>query len=135
MSDILNIAVSGLNAAGARISNAASNIVNASSESSYPATPAQYTGFVPQDIVSVTQDAGGQSTGVSVNSVARNPAYVAAFDPTSKSANANGVVAAPNVDIATELVSTIPASTTYGASAKVISVAQKLEKSLLDIVT
>jgi flagellar basal-body rod protein FlgC len=136
MSNILSIAVSGLNAAAARISNAASNIVNASSESKYPTDTSAYAGYVPQDIVNVTQDtSGGASLGVNVQSVPRNPAYVSASDPTSPFANTNGIVAVPNVDIATELVSTIPAATTYGASAKVIEIAQKLDKALLDIKT
>jgi flagellar basal-body rod protein FlgC len=136
MSDILSIAVSGLNAAAARISNAASNIVNASSESSYPTNTAAYTGYVPQDIISVTQvTSGGASLGVQVASAPRNPAFNAAFDPQSPLANTNGIVAVPNVDIASELVSTIASSTSYGASAKVIEVAQKLDKALLDIKT
>jgi flagellar basal-body rod protein FlgC len=136
MSDILSIAVSGLNASAARIANAASNIVNASSESQYPTDTSAYAGYVPQDIVSTTVNTGsGQSLGVSVQSLPRNPAYNPAFDPTSPLANSNGIVAVPNIDIATELVSTIPASTTYDASAKVIEVTHKLDQALLDITT
>jgi flagellar hook protein FlgE len=50
-SSILNIAVSGLNAAAARVANAATNIVNASS-----------TNFLPQDIISLSNSVGGVTT-------------------------------------------------------------------------
>jgi len=136
MSNILNIAVSGLNAATARISNAASNIVNASSDSPVPPTPSQYNGFTPQDIVSLSVNvSNGASEGVSTAAVPRNPAYNVAYDPSSSVANANGFVAVPNVDIASELVGTVASSAAYGASAKVVEVAQKLDQTLLDITT
>ena len=68
MSDILNIAVSGLNAAASRVANAATNIVNASS-----------TNFLPQDIISLSNPAGGVTTqaqpdtsGAGVNVAARH---------------------------------------------------------------
>jgi len=136
MSDILSIAVSGLNAASARIANATSNIVNSSSDSKYPTTPAQYTGFVPQDIISTTVNtSGGGSLGTSVQSAPRNPAYNSAVDPTSANANAQGLVAVPNVDIASELVGIAASTTSYDASAKVIGVTQKIDQALLDIKT
>jgi flagellar basal body rod protein FlgC len=105
MSSILNIAVSGLNAAAARVATAANNIVNASS-----------TNFTPQDIVSISNSAGGVST----KAVAR---------PTTPGTPGNGV------DIASELVSTIAAQTDYGANAVIVKAEKKMDQTLLDILT
>jgi flagellar basal body rod protein FlgC len=53
MSGILNISVSGLNDAKARVANAASNIVNAVS-----------TNFRPKDVVTTSQSTGDHNLGV-----------------------------------------------------------------------
>jgi flagellar basal-body rod protein FlgC len=133
MSSIFNIAVSGLNDAVTRIANAASNIVNASSTSALPQNSTEpYNGFLPQDIVSLSNAAGGNNFGVTDTSVPRNPAYVVTPDPSSPDANANGLVASPNVDLNAELIASKEASISYGANADVIKVAEKMQKSLLD---
>jgi flagellar basal body rod protein FlgC len=106
MSGILSIAVSGLNAAAARIATAANNIVNASS-----------TNYAPQDIVSISNSVGGVTT------------------QTQPRAATTGAASGNGVDIAAELVTTVAATTDYGASAVIVKTAQKLNKSLLDIFT
>jgi|ERR1700722_2294953 len=100
MSGILNIAVSGLNAAAARVANAASNIVNASS-----------TNFTPQDIVSISNAAGGVTT------------------QTVPQTNGAGV------DVASQLVNLVAAKADYGANAAVVKVDKEINQSLLDITT
>lgn len=60
MSSILNISVSGLNDAKARVANAASNIVNAVS-----------TNFQPKDVVTFSNSTGDHNLGVSSNLVNR----------------------------------------------------------------
>jgi flagellar basal-body rod protein FlgC len=132
MSNILNIAVSGLNDAITRIANAASNIVNASSTAPLPSPGQAYTGYVPQDVVSISQAAGGANLGVTDTTEARNPAYTPAYAPNSPNANASGLVATPNVDLNAELIASKEASVIYGANADVIKVANETEKSLLD---
>src|ERR1700733_8660205 len=111
MSNILSIAVSGLNDAVTRIANATSNIVNASSTSKLPGPGGTYTGFMPQDVVSVSNPAGG----VSQTLQPRNPAYVVGPDPSSPNANADGDVALPNVDLNAELISGKEAQFSYSA--------------------
>ena len=106
MSGILGIAVSGLNAAASRVSNATNNIVNASS-----------TNFKPQDVVSISNASGGVSTQT---------------QPRTPATDSTG---APNVDIASELVTTKSAQATYSANAAVVKVAKKLDDALLDITT
>ncbi|HUY68970.1 MAG TPA: flagellar basal body rod C-terminal domain-containing protein [Alphaproteobacteria bacterium] len=135
MSGILNIAISGLNDAVARIANAASNIVNASSTAPVPSSGAAYGGFVPQDVVTLSQSAGGQNFGVTDTAVPRNPAYVVTPDASSPNANADGLVAAPNVDLNAELIASKVAQVTYGANADVVKVAQQMQDALLNIKT
>jgi flagellar basal-body rod protein FlgC len=136
MNSAFNIAVSGLNDAVTRIANAASNIVNASSTGRLPDNAGQnYSGFQPQDIVTLSQNANGQGLGVTSTSTPRNPGYVVTSDPTSALANAQGLVGAPNVDLASELVTANVAKTNYTANAAVIRIQEKTEKALLDIKT
>lgn len=131
MSSIFSIALSGLNDAVRRVANATSNIVNASSTSRLPNASQPYTGFVPQDVVTLSNPIGG------VNSVTqpRDPAYVTAFDPTSPYADAQGLVAQPNVDVNTELVSNIVSENVYAANVATIKTAKKMQDSLLDILS
>ena len=62
----------------------------------------------------------------------RNPAYITTSDPQSPDANADGLVASPNVDLNSELIASKEAEVSYGVNAKVIKIADKMEKSLLD---
>jgi flagellar basal-body rod protein FlgC len=136
MSSVTNIAVSGLNDATRRVANAASNIVNASSTAPLPKNASDpYTGFVPQDVVTVSESTAGNNLGVTTTTVPRTTPYVTAYEPNAAQANAEGLVAAPNVDIAAELVSANVSSVNYGANAAVIKIAEKTQKALLDIKT
>lgn len=131
MSDALRTAISGLNDSVLRISNAVSNIVNASSTGRLPEnTGDQPTSFLPQDVITTSNDVGGVTSSLKP----RDPAYVTAPDPKSPSANAEGLVAAPNVDIAAELMNTLVASATYRANAAVIKAVGEDNKKLLDTV-
>jgi flagellar basal-body rod protein FlgC len=134
MSSILSIAVSGLNDAIARVANAANNIVNSSSIGALPTATSGYTGFNPQDVVSISvagpQGQGG--LGVTDTTAPRNPEYTTESDPQSPDANAEGLVGAPNVDLNSELIASKEAQITYGANAKVIKVYDEMEQSLLD---
>ncbi len=129
MSDALRTAISGLNDSVMRITNAASNIVNASSTGRLPTNAGdQPTSFLPQDVITTSNDVGGVNSSLKP----REPAYVTAPDPTSPKANDQGLVAAPNVDIATELLASKLASITYRANAAVIKAVAEDNKKLLD---
>jgi flagellar basal-body rod protein FlgC len=131
MTSAANIALSGLNDAAQRVANATSNIVNASSIAPLPKIADNYSGFVPQDTVTLSGPAGGVTT----TTEPRDPAYVAAYDPNAPQANAQGLVAAPNVDLASEIVNINVAQVNYGADAAVIKIEDKMQKSLLDIIS
>jgi flagellar basal-body rod protein FlgC len=132
MPSILNIAVSGLNDAVLRVANAASNIVNSSSTAKLPASAdAPYTGFQPQDVVTLSDPNGG----VTSTLAPRNPGYVTASDPSSVNANAQGLVAAPNIDLNSELIASKEAQVSYSADAKLIKVSEEMDQSLLDAIS
>lgn len=136
MSIALNIAVSGLNDASARVANSASNIVNASSTGKLPdGNGGLYTGYQPTDIVTLSNSVGDNNLGVSSKAVPRNPAYQPASDPLSPDANAQGLIGVPNVDLASEIVSLKVSQLNYSANAAVIKITDKTEKALLDIKT
>lgn len=129
MGDALLIAVSGLNAASARLYAAANNIANANDTGALQPTPGQIQPFQPQQVAQQATAGGGTiATNVPVT-----PASDPALDPNSPFANAQGPVAVPNVDTAQELVDTQVASVSYDANLKVIETASKMQGYLLNI--
>jgi flagellar basal-body rod protein FlgC len=132
MSGLISVAMSGLNDASLRVSNAASNIANASSTSPLPAPGGTYSGFQPQDVVSLSASGGGTGPGVASTLRPRNPSYLAAAGSGSPDANANGLVATPNVDSGSELIALQTAKFAYAADATVIKTSDQMQKRLLD---
>jgi flagellar basal-body rod protein FlgC len=132
MSGMTSIALSGLNDASLRASNAASNIANAFSTAPLPSSDAAYSGFQPQDVVSLSAAGGGTGPGVDSALRPRDPAYLTAAGPTSADANASGLVAMPNVDPGKEISALQTAHLSYRADATLIKTADKMQKSLLN---
>lgn len=64
-----------------------------------------------------------------------SPSYIAQSDPGAPFANQDGLVAAPNVDIAREFVELAAAKYSFVANAKVIQAYSETTESLLDITT
>ena len=140
----LSIATSGLSAAGLRLNVAASNIANvlttgplptggsqasdggAGSSSNNSNLPAVY---VPLQVNQADQPGGGTIATVS----AVSPGFVPQSDPGAPFANQDGLVAAPNVDLASEFVQLLTAKYAFAANAKVVQTYYDTTKSLLDI--
>lgn len=61
-----------------------------------------------------------------------DPPHVAEYDPADPQADADGVVARPNVDLASELVNMTQAKTMFRANLKVIRTADDMMGALLD---
>jgi flagellar basal-body rod protein FlgC len=132
MSIASTIAVSGLNVASLRLQVAADNIANSLSDGPMPdaanagAFPAAYT---PLRVNQTDVVGGGTSATVSQVS----PATVSAFDPAAPFADSNGMVAAPNVDLANEIVQLMLARYSYAANAQVIHADAQMSAALLNI--
>lgn len=136
MSSILSIAASGLVGAMQRLQVSADNVANANSDGPLPSASAavqsQYpAAYVAQQINQVATPGGGTSAVVSN----AQPGTVTAYDPTAPYADQNGQVAAPNVDIANEVVQQAIASYAFAANADVMSIDQKMMQTLLNIQT
>ena len=145
---ILSIATSGLSAASLRVSVAASNIANVLTTGPLPATGGSVTSggagnssnnsnfpaaFVPLRVNQVDQTSGATPGGTVATVSTVSPSFVAQSDPTAPFANQDGLVAAPNVDLANEFVQLLIAKESFAANAKVIQAFNNTTKSLLDI--
>jgi len=73
--------------------------------------------------------AGG---GVSTRVEPTSPSVYAAYAPSSAYADANGLVAAPNVDLPTEIVNEASALIQFQAKLKVIEASDQMEESVIN---
>jgi len=133
MSSISSIAVSGLNAATRRIEVSASNVANQQSTGALPAAAGSVPAGAPQAYkpLQVNQTAaagGGTQTSVTTTS----PSTVAISDPQAPFANQDGLVAAPNVDLAQELIGQMVAKYSYTANLATLKADRDMSKALLD---
>jgi flagellar basal-body rod protein FlgC len=150
----LSIATSGLSAASLRLNVAASNIANvlttgplppangpaaggsgasgggagaSSNNSNFPAA------YVPLQVNQVDQSSGATPGGTVATVSSVSPSFVPQSDPSAPFANQDGLVAAPNVDLAGQFVQLLTAKYSFAANAKVIQAYNNTTKSLLDI--
>jgi flagellar basal-body rod protein FlgC len=134
MSSISAIAVSGLNAAARRLQVSASNVANSQTTGALPnadgTVPAGApTAYTPLALVQTASAGGGVQTSVTTVT----PPTTAVFDPQASFANQDGLVAAPNVDLAQEFVGQLLASYSFAANAAVLKADDRNTKALIDI--
>ena len=134
MSSVLSIAISGMQAATTRLEVSARNVANARSAGALPDAQGNYSAdapraYIPQRVDQVDLSGGG--TQAVVSNV--TPSYVPAYDPGAPYANADGQVAAPNVDLTEEAIQQLVARYTFAANARVVTAYDQMAKSLLDI--
>ena len=126
------IAVSGMNVAALRLQVSAVNVANVRSDGPLPgsANAASFpSAYVPLRVDQT--DAAGGGTSATVTAV--SPATVPTYDPTAPYADANGMVASPNVDLANELIQQLLARYTFAANAQVMRADTQLSAALFDI--
>jgi len=131
MSDAFSIASSGLRAASLRLEVSASNVANVLTAGRLPSANGATTApapYAPLRLDQVEISGGGSVAKVS----AVSPGYTASYDPTAPYADANGMVAAPKVDLANELIQQLTAKYTFAANAAVMRTASDMTKTLLD---
>lgn len=125
----MNIARSGLEASMLRLTVSASNIANAQSTGVVPGRGAGPSAYQPVR-ADLSPSVGG---GVQGRLVAVDPAYRLTYDPASVHANADGMIAEPNIDVTDELVETLSAKLAFQANLKVVATASELERRSLDL--
>jgi flagellar basal-body rod protein FlgC len=131
MLDGISSALSGLSAAVHRLEISASNVANASSDGSIPASDAaeRRDAYQPRRVEQSSTADGGTATS---DRLVR-PSYIPVFDTGSPFADSSGQVAAPNVDIAEEFTEEIGARQSIEANLKSIKSMSDLVKKLYDL--
>lgn len=113
----IQTALSGLFAATKRVEAGAHNIANMHTN-----------GAAAQTVRQTAQDGG-----VRAEIVQKNPPFTPTYHPGSPFADAQGMVQAPNVDLAEEAVNMTLAETAYKANIKVMQAAQDMQDEALNI--
>jgi flagellar basal-body rod protein FlgC len=132
MNAIITNALSGLNAARERLEVSAANVANVDSDgvlpgsTSDPAAPQVYT---PLHVEQQPLVSGGTVATV----LPVDPRLVRRFVPDSPAANADGVIASPNVDLVGEGVNQLAATQSYRANLRVLQVAQELQRETAEM--
>jgi flagellar basal-body rod protein FlgC len=134
MSSISTIALSGMNAAARRLEVSASNVANAMSTGALPNTDGTVPlgapkAYSPLELVQTASAGGGTQTTVTT----AKPATTAVSDPQAPFANPDGLVAAPNVDLAQEMISQLVAKYSFAANARVMKADDEMAKTLIDM--
>ncbi len=127
----MSIAASGMAAAMTSLTASASNIANADSTGPVPGPQAaNFPGSVyqPAVVVQTALPDGGVSA-----TVLRPTSYAQSYNPSAPFADAQGMVATPNVDLASEMVNQLQATLAFRANLKMFQAADRNAKSLLDV--
>lgn len=127
----IGIALSGLTAQARRLDASASNVANVRSTGAVPATDGSSDGKrAAYQPIAVAQSDANPGTRASFTPI--TPAYLQEYAPDDSAANGDGMVAAPNVDLAGERINQMSASRAYGANAAVVRTQDEMLTSLLD---
>ncbi|MFP4313148.1 MAG: flagellar basal body rod protein FlgC [Alphaproteobacteria bacterium] len=127
MINTISIALSGLNAATQKLNASASNVANVTTAGSL-----EDGGKAPYDALT-TQQKAQENGGVRSDVVSSGRPFVPAYDPDSPFANAEGIIGAPNVDLAEEAVTMNLAEMTYKANIATLKTAEEMSDELLNI--
>jgi flagellar basal-body rod protein FlgC len=136
----LSSALSGLNAQSLRLKATASNVANVSTGGAVPGSaeaaagaPVVYRPLRVEMTSGVGADGGGY--GVSASITEKQNSFSFSHNPDAPGADAVGMVAVPNVDLATEMVNLLDSKNLFKANAAVIRSASEMSGELLDILS
>ncbi|MGY3449888.1 flagellar basal body rod protein FlgC [Bradyrhizobium sp. USDA 4353] len=134
MSPIASNAVSGMKAASRRLEVSASNVANAMSTGALPNAdgtlpPGAPKAYDPLTLVQSDVAGGGTQTTITKASQGTSPSY----QPTAPFANKDGLVAAPNVDLAQEMISQLVAKYSFAANARVLKASDEMSRTVIDM--
>lgn len=131
MAASIGIALSGLTAQTRRLDASASNVANVRSTGAVPTSggtaESKRAPYQPLAVAQTDANPGTRATFTPIT-----PAYLQDYAPDDGAANGEGMVAAPNVDLATERVNQMAASRAYGANIAVVRTQDEMLTSLLD---
>jgi flagellar basal-body rod protein FlgC len=122
----MTIAASGMAAATVSLTAAASNLAVA--QTAAPISGAQ-NAYQPVTVMETSLPGGGVSAGM-----IRAPSFTLSYSPATPFADAQGMIAVPNIDIAAQMVHQITAAAAFRANVKVFQIAVRDQKSLIDLI-
>lgn len=123
------IALSGMLAESTRLNVAASNVANARTTGALDPASGAPTAYQPLQVESASAPGGG--TVAIVRPLL--PATVAVYEPRASFADANGFVAAPNVDMLGQVADVMQASLAFRANLAVFETASDMMRALYDL--
>ena len=139
MADILDtfsIASSGLSAERTRLQSIASNMANARTTRTAEGGPSQrqVPVFSAELIDPFSNSLEGATSRVRVDEIKHDPKPpVLVYDPTHPDANADGMVAYPDINVLEEMVDLMTAQRTYEANANVVEATRDMAMTALGI--
>ncbi|GAB6386971.1 flagellar basal body rod protein FlgC [Stutzerimonas marianensis] len=143
LSNVFNIAGSGMSAQSTRLNTISSNIANAETVSSsvdqtyrarHPvfATMLQQAGGAPNESLFAEQDQAG--AGVQVLGIVEDQSELQArYEPNHPAANADGYVYYPNVNVVEEMADMISASRSFQTNAELMNTAKSMLQKVLTL--
>ncbi|MGJ4948795.1 flagellar basal body rod protein FlgC [Bradyrhizobium sp. HKCCYLS20291] len=134
MSPIATIAVSGMKAASQRLEVSASNVANAMSTGALPNADGTLPAGAPKaydPLQLVQSDVAGGGTQATITKASQGTS--ASYQPSAPFANKDGLVAAPNVDLAEEMISQLVAKYSFAANAKVLKASDEMSRVVIDM--
>lgn len=129
MTSIFGIAVSGLNAAGARINTASNNIANFRSTTALKDGQVINEPFTPQEVVQLPQTTGGTLPLVRD----RQGEPVPVFSQDHPDADTEGFIQLPDIELASEFADILIAKNAFRANLSLIEAGDELLGALVDL--
>ena len=135
MSASMSIGITAMQAAAARLQAASSNIANARTNGRMPTSTTTKEGEVyqPIDVSQRDLSSQGRPGGVGFSYVTQKNAYSMISDPNSPFADANGMVATPEIDLAVEMVNVIMAQAAFAAATKIVIASDEMQKTAVNM--
>ncbi len=126
------IAISGMSVATLRLQVSASNVANSLSDGPLPGS-SHAAGFPSAYAPLRVDQVGAASGGTSATVGAVTPSYVPKYDPSAPYADGSGMVASPNIDLASEIVQQLMAHYVFAANALLLRADAQSTATLLNI--
>jgi flagellar basal-body rod protein FlgC len=127
--NVFSTALTGLRAAIKRTEAASTNIANASNTARLAPKDGDPPTFQPVQVVQSAVPGGG----VKAQFQPLDPGSVTAFQPDSPLADANGMVAAPGVNLEQQLLDLMSAEQAFKANLKTVEAAQQMDRDILKL--
>jgi flagellar basal-body rod protein FlgC len=129
---VSTIALSGALAASKRLDISANNTANARSQGALAAADGPEAFQPSRSVQTAVSDPNGRGLGTRIAAIPANPAIRAALQPDSPFANAEGLVATPDVDLARERIDQIASLRSFQANLALIRTQDEIERTAIN---